>query len=664
MHLSHHPFAGVVLPFCCGISLYFYQVPYSLFLSASLLPVLPLLLAVNKKHRLFLLLFACFLPAGYFIALTHDPQTQSHYVGRFQLQEIISISGYISDSPKTTKSGIRATFQVTSIQDASGTKKSQGPVMLYLSVPEQKKSTYRYGTQWQISASILPIPGPENPGQFSSAKHFRKKGITLMCRAMPEQMAFLGNAGGNFLTRYAMHLREVLLKRLHSCGYSAENHALLAALLFGYDDEVSTDTYTLYAHSGVMHIISVSGLHIGIIFMAFRFLLIWMEQKKSLKIPRLILLLSALWFYALLTGLSSPVTRACLMFSFILIGKALNRDIVPLNLLLATAWCMLIVNPFWLFHTGFQLSFLAIAGILLLNPVFDAPVQNSSQAIRLIWQAASASLSATLFTLPVCLSTFAQFAWYFIPSNLIAIPLSTLLMYGVIADVAVFSPLFHTTWLTQANTLLLLIMNGSLKFISSLPGAVTSYIHLSALSCLLIFIAVLFFTLFLHSKKRNHAFLFLFFLMSIPCTEIFKKNKSGKQKLLVFYAMKKETVFSCISGHSALIVSGNTLTKKMQTAIENCHRSFGITQSKHTPLSGHRTVSVKVKGFMPIALAYTHDIDSFSGVLLVNHKLYSCKQGKEPALLWDTKTDGACILNLNNAKNPIVSPLLENESYD
>ena len=152
--------------------------------------------------------------------------------------------------------------------------------------------------------------------------------------------------------------------------FNEESKALLIALTSGNRAYISDELQSSFANSGAIHVLAVSGLHVGIVYMLLNFVLSFLNKSKRKKVVKSVIIIAIIWLYAFLTGLSPSVTRAALMFSMINIGTTLNRDISFFNILAGAALIMLLFNPLNLFEVGFQLSFIAVAGIVYFQPKF------------------------------------------------------------------------------------------------------------------------------------------------------------------------------------------------------------------------------------------------------------------------------------------------------
>jgi competence protein ComEC len=281
--------------------------------------------------------------------------------------------------------------------------------------------------------------------------------------------------------------------------------AMVGALVLGYDDEIDQPLMNAYSHTGTLHVLSVSGLHVGVIYLMLGFLLGFMDRHKKLKWLKVVFILLSLWFFVLLSGFSAPAVRAALMFSLILFGKTLFENVEVSNIVFVSAFLSLCYNPYWLADAGFQLSYTAVLGIVFLYPYFYNMFYFSSGFLEKIWALCSVSLAAQVATLPITLYYFHQFPTLFLITNIILIPISTIIMYGGML-ILVFSKIAGITkllvWLTGAC---IKLMNGAALFFDQLPFCVIDSIHLSLLNMALMYLLII--IVFVAIEKRSYRLL-------------------------------------------------------------------------------------------------------------------------------------------------------------
>lgn len=292
------------------------------------------------------------------------------------------------------------------------------------------------------------------------------------------------------ITIQARKYRQRLLARFHDYGADGQNYAVLAAMTLGDKSALSRDIKDDYSIAGASHVLALSGLHLGIIYGVLTLLTLGFRRRW---IPQLAIML-AVWSYVVLVGLSASVVRSAIMLSVISLVRILNRRSILLNSLGLAAFIMLVSNPLNLYDIGFEMSFMAVAGIALFEPLL-LPRRTASNVLTkagyYCWSVISVSIAAQLGTAPLVAYYFGRFSCYFILTNIVVIPCAWLILYGAVA-VALFSFVpAVSSWL--ANLLVGIVgwMNSALHWIASLPGASIENIHWSIPQVASIYIVLL-----------------------------------------------------------------------------------------------------------------------------------------------------------------------------
>ncbi len=403
---------------------------------------------------------------------------------------------------------------------------------------------------------LMKIPKALQPYAFDYAVFMAHKNIFhqinldhLACRIDRYE-------GKSFLT-LAQNLRE------HIKTYFKENirqksiYNMSVALLLGEKQNLSPSIYNDFKQSGTVHILAISGLHIGILLLFLNF--VFKPLKNKYPWLFLFLILLFLWFYAFLTGFSPSVLRAVMMFSFLQIGLMRRRQSNIYNSLFVAAFFMLIVQPQYIFRVGFQMSFIAVLSIISFYPIFSrcCKVQNKflQWFIDLFW----VSLAAQLGVLPFTIFYFHQFPVYFFLANLFTIPLLFLILFlGFILIVLSFGSL-NITVLFKIFTVLLHSLLQINFYIAHLPHAVIAPIRMSVLQLVLSILGLVILFYFFKTQQKYQAWVFLgLWIISFQLLCIFKKYKiSQSPKFYIFQNYK--TSISGLDLGSQIIIYGDSL---------------------------------------------------------------------------------------------------------
>lgn len=314
-------------------------------------------------------------------------------------------------------------------------------------------------------------------GDFDYGHYLRLQGMVGVGYVQPDEWQCIGNVPVRTLRGYATMVQHRLVQRYRDAGLSGQPLAFVSAITLGERDALDSELRQSFAAAGAAHILAVSGLHTGIIFLVLTSLLTCFGKRRPLyeqRLRRVLLSLTiilAMWVYAFITGLSPSVMRAVVMLTIVQVGWMFRRKSISLNTLAAAACFCLWAEPLSLFNVSFQLSFSAVLGSLLF-----APYMNSKWAVkgnklkRWLRDLVTVSIAATIGTLPVTLYYFGQVSRYFLLANILLIPAAYIL---VILGTAVLI-LAHTAigaWLAVALKYLSIWSCGYVSWIEHLPFA-------------------------------------------------------------------------------------------------------------------------------------------------------------------------------------------------
>lgn len=271
------------------------------------------------------------------------------------------------------------------------------------------------------------------------------------------------------LENIALTCRRRLVNKLEEWGLKGETLSIVSALTLGYRDALTDDLRELYSTAGASHILALSGLHIGIIFIFLNFLFPRRMNRPSIRWLKEILIIAIMWIYTYIVGAPYSITRALIMFTMLAICRSFERENSSVNALSVAALVIVVLDPFSVYEVGFQLSFSAVLFILLLQPIIVSWVQPKNTILRYIWEIVSVSLAAQIGTLPLSLYYFSHFSTYFLLTNILVIPLMFVVLILALM-------LFATSFITPIRQLVVYLLtklvgliNGGLQYIVELP---------------------------------------------------------------------------------------------------------------------------------------------------------------------------------------------------
>lgn len=300
------------------------------------------------------------------------------------------------------------------------------------------------------------------------------------------------------LRLYFMGLRRQLLAQVSQHISERDDYSILAAMTLGDKSAVSREQKEQFSVAGTSHLLALSGLHLGIIYMLLSFLF----RSRRWQLVNQLLIVSSVWAFVLLVGMPSSVIRAAVMITIYAFVSLLNRSKTPVNTLALTAIVMLISNPYALFDVGFQLSFSAVFAILLFTPLFNN-LLTLPFWLSPLWKTTAVTVAAQLGTTPLVAYYFGRFSVWFLLANYLAIPLATLILYTMLLTLLLsFWPAVQSVIIAIPATLATWL-NSWTAWIASLPLASIDGLHPTILHVTLLYVVIACLWYLLHYYVRQ-----------------------------------------------------------------------------------------------------------------------------------------------------------------
>lgn len=371
----------------------------------------------------------------------------------------------------------------------------------YLQIPDSTKVSV--GDSLSGLIRLYPLQTSHNRHDFNYNNYLQHQGI--QAKGFPvDEIHKTGHSQDLYSVCHM--IRNNLATKLQQVIPDSTTYKLLAALCLGCRQEITSATKELFQNTGTIHILAISGLHIGAIF-AFFLCLLRLFHFKSRK-SRLILI-PLIWFVACITGLSPSACRAATILSFITIGEAFKQETIPLNAIAAAAFFSLLINPELLYSVSFQMSYAAYTGIILIYPLMQ--IKKMHKFIRPLYTLLCISFSAQIMTLPIMAYYFHSISLNSIFINLIAVPTASFLLYGGIMLLAL--PGFISFYLSYIIIGLAHLFIFSLQLFSrvviNLPDLYPTATHV-----ILFYLIIILSIIYLITRKR-HVLRFICYSMSI-----------------------------------------------------------------------------------------------------------------------------------------------------
>ena len=540
----------LILGICAGIYLT-WEMPRLYWIGVCFLSVLGVLLLktlfFNQFRYRFLFGAACFcllLLFGTALAKVHQPQNDPlHYTSHQEAEYFI---GKVISVPVEKERSYKVLLELRQVYIDSSFRPVSGKVLAYFA-KEQFDSSLTIGDRVFLNSQIQEVDPPLNPGQFDYRKFLINRQIFGQIYLTANRYQKLNSHSTFSMSSFFAYVRENGVRQFEKKGFSGPDLAVVSALVLGVKDYLTDDVTDAFSGTGAMHVLAVSGLHVGVVYLLLIFLLNLIFGKNRSKLKALISVV-ALITYAGITGFSPSVLRATTMFAFIAAAGAFKEKTTIYNTLSASAVLLLLIDPYLITQVGFQLSYLAVLGIVYIQPKIKSLWWVRNKYLRKIWELSAVAIAAQIATFPLSLYYFNQFPNYFLLANLIVIPLAFLILYGGLAVLLLGWIPFLGDALAFVVRGLVKFLNGGVMALSELPFAVNENISTTVVQTLLLYLILLLSFLFIERptrlRWRNLAVVVGVFLI-LPVVNIAKINK---RREIVLYHLKGETALDFIHG--------------------------------------------------------------------------------------------------------------------
>ncbi|MEP7320719.1 MAG: ComEC/Rec2 family competence protein [Saprospiraceae bacterium] len=424
---------------------------------------------------------------------------------------------------------------------------------------------------YQGKFSLLVPDGAAAPYEFDWKVMLHRRNIHWITYADTSLLKVIRHAEPDWLETWRIKLDNAIRNIITN----ARDYPVASAMLIGLRKKMDPELYRAYSATGAVHVLSVSGMHVGILAGILELIFGFFKSKsRTSRIIKSILILCIIWVYTLLTGASPPIVRSAFMFTSFISARLIQRDAAPMNILAGTAFILLIINPLDVFNIGFQLSFGAMAGIYLLYEPIRQLVSTSNSAIQIIWKIIAVSLSAQLMIYPVVGYHFHQFAFYFWLTGIISSPFSFIILVGGMVAIPVFLlhiPILHFLYYPLIYSVRW--MNDIIAWVYTLPmGQVSGWWPDVLDSGILIIISILFVQWLMDKSNTTFRYLLMTLILFVTVMiiheyrdqrkiEIIATNNRNHLKLWV----KHQMTLIQVAGDSTLIESNYAAKYNIQS---------------------------------------------------------------------------------------------------
>ncbi len=551
------PFARLVLPSALGILIgYDHPVAKSIVIF-SFITVLISHQFINKRlKRLssfklqstngFLLSVFIFTWFWYFTYNVQDRHNAKHFAKIANAKNLIL---EIHDIQKQTNTYTRIIGHVIGVLDS---KEQMHKVIGSLAITYYDSSKkFKTGDIILTNSKYKTIAAPINIDDFDYQFYMSTHGIHH--ELFIQHFSEIGPSNFN-LWHLAQAFKMFCNKIVKSHIKNKTEYGVAEALLLGYKYDIDQNTNLAFARTGTLHVLAVSGMHVGLIFGMLTLMFAWVKKNSKWLIIRCASILFCLWLYALMSGFGASILRATVTFSLMCIGELITRKPYSVNLLFASAYIQFIFDPLCVFDPGFQLSYAAVFGILTTHKPISNLFYPKNPILKHIWSISSISIAAQVYTLPISLYYFGQFPNLFLISNLLIIPITTIAIFALIFLVLVSWHHGLSNELGKGISWLLKFNNDIADYISKHPFAVTQDLYITKIECILMYLLSIVLTIILVYKIKNLINLIVSVCILLSIINIYNSSSENTNQISE-YKTKHGKIYICKSGENAIIIA-------------------------------------------------------------------------------------------------------------
>jgi competence protein ComEC len=549
------PFIRLIIPLIAGIAYQWYwpsPIHFVWLLFAFSTVVRWLLYAQRLSHQYRsqwlngACLYATLFATGGLVLFYGDIQHQKTSITRQNTAgKVILVT--IEEPLSEKKQSYKTIASVQAVLFDHSINKASGKIILYFQ-KDSASQLLHYGKQLLLYKALQPVKNTGNPGCFDYQRYCTFQGISHQVYLKQGEYVALKIENENLFRKFLFSTRAKIVALLKKYIPGKKESGLAEAMLIGYKEDLDQRLVQSYSDTGVVHIIAISGLHLALIYWILTLLCKPLAQRKGGKLLQPILIIAGLWLFSCIAGGSPSVLRSAVMFTCVVIGAHLNRKASIYNSLAASAFLLLCYNPFWLWDAGFQLSYAAVLSLAMFYKSIYNLLFVPNKFLDLLWKSISVTLAAQILTVPVSVYLFHQFPNLFLIANLLAVPLSSLIIIGEIILCMVGAFPFIASGVGYLLHYAINWLNTFIEWVGSLPYATMGNLQINQgqLVCLYAFISAM--AWWLLKNNRKGAVLSLLALLGFIIFRAVDIWNTGQQKKLIVYNVPRHSAIDVMVG--------------------------------------------------------------------------------------------------------------------
>ncbi len=550
------PFIRFAIPLLVGIAFaeFGFHPPFNAFWLAIPSALIYLLLSWRKKGLQYSFRWLWGVVAFLFLffsgtALWQQQKRESE----LPLEYPVLLDAVIIEHPVQKPKTLQLQLKVNAYKQDGSWVKANEKVAVYLQ-SDSTQQVLHAGQRVIISAKLQPIKVPMNPEEFDYRSYMQRRGFYATAFVRTNSYEVIEENALPFYKAVPLQLQQGLLNIFKQVNITKQELAVLMALTIGDKQLLDNDLKQAYSSAGVIHILAVSGLHVGLLYVALTYMLFFLRGKRYKIVLKTLIVLLCLWLYAAIANFSPSVMRATIMFSFVLFAQLSGRRASTLNAVFASAFFICLFKPLSLFEVGFQLSYLAVLGILAFYPKLSKLISLKNPLLKGAWNICCVSFAAQLAVLPLSVFYFHQIPVYFLLANILVLPLVTIATYLIMLLLLVsFIPLLSAI-VGYILSICIWTINYVVTAVQQLPYSVWDGIYLSPVQLCLCLFALLCLMLLVTFRKRMLFFGVATCVILALLLGLIHNIETGKQRQLVIFNTSNASFIAFVEGHQATCI--------------------------------------------------------------------------------------------------------------
>lgn len=443
------------------------------------------------------------------------------------------------------------------------------------------KSSLFVGNTICVKTVLQNNEAPKNPNQFDYGKYLANKQIYAQIYISKSDIA-INKKIKKDIWFYTSRLHTKIIHNLEEAKFSRTEMNVALALILGQKQEISSDIKQDYQYAGVTHVLSVSGLHVGYIMLFIFFILKPISNTKKGSLIKLTIIIISLASFAIVSGLSPPVLRSVVMFSFLAIGNHLHRTSNTYHTLLVSILLILLFEPYFLFDAGFQLSYIALFSILWLQPLLKTIWLPKNKIAKYLWEALTVSFAAQIGTFPICLYYFHQFPALFFITNILILPLVSFIM--IVGIVVMLISVFAScpVLIIQVFEKSIYFLNQIIHYVASFESFVIKNISFNSYHLLSFYLFIIAGIIWFKKPGYNKLIGVLVSIILVQISFIQTKKEIESNRELIVFHFRKKTIITERNGRNIKLFTNNPLPEKeIKNNIAEAYlvANFGVLKS-------------------------------------------------------------------------------------